>query len=144
MSSFHWAHFVVLCSWGFLVVGEIILELWGRRDPSRYSSVADIHRWIDLRLEVPLLMGVLLTGGALLTQTPLDGELMLKIAAGLGAVMVNVACVSVVLRRSAEAAKDPASAKVESLTRRVFHTVYIGVPLGFIALGIGAHRLGWF
>jgi len=68
--------------------------------------MARFHYYLDIVLEAPLLLGVVLTGTVLLLQTQPDAALWVKVAAGLGAVVSNVVCVVVVIRRDRAAVRD--------------------------------------
>ena len=99
MSGMHLVHFVVLVAWGLVVVVEAALELGARTDPQR-RRVARLHYWIDLLVEIPLLLAVLATGTILLfgawPPSPLLG---LKIGLALIAIGINGYCaIHVILR----------------------------------------------
>lgn len=65
--------------------------------------LADLHKRVDLFIEIPAFVIVLITGLAMLVGTAGGGLLHAKIAAGLVAVAANVYCVWLVFRRSAAA-----------------------------------------
>src|SRR3990172_4422288 len=116
MSGLQLAHFFTLALWGGLVAGEMVMEIVSRRDEALGKAAAKFHYWFDLCVEGPLLMGVLVTGGLLLRGRELDTLLVVKVAAGLGAVLANLYCVGVVIRR----ARTQSEPERMRLTTRVF------------------------
>jgi drug/metabolite transporter (DMT)-like permease len=97
---------------------------------------------IDLFVELPLLIGVVITGAVLLLKTPaIDASLWAKVLLGLGAVALNVGCAFAVIlrRRTGKKGGDPSL-----LTRLVFGSAGLGVPLALIALYLGGERGGWW
>lgn len=142
MSNFHIAHLMALSAWGGLVLGEVTMELAGRRDEALQRAVARFHHAIDMWAEAPLLLLVLLTGGLLLfMRQNVDAWLVVKVALGLTAVAANGACFLLVVRRGRAAAGPTAVLDVRS--RRIYATVVVGVPAGLAALVLGALRAGW-
>ncbi|MEW6777258.1 MAG: hypothetical protein AB1405_13255 [Bdellovibrionota bacterium] len=140
MTGLHILHFLFLCFWGGVVFAESAMELVARKRPEFVPAVARFHYWIDLCIEGPLLVAVLVTGGLLLRGRPMDGLLLAKIAAGLTAVAVNLYCVVIVVKR-AGAAADPSHSI--ALGRQVILSAVVGVPFGLAALYLGALRAGW-
>ena len=65
--------------------------------------LADLHKRVDLFIEIPAFVIVLITGLAMLGATAGGGLLHAKVTAGLVAVAANVYCVWLVFRRSAAA-----------------------------------------
>lgn len=100
MTGAHLAHLVVLVTWGLVVIIEAVLELRARTDLQR-RQIARLHYWIDLLVEIPLLLAVLATGVILVFGAwPPRPLLTLKIGFALVAVGVNGYCaVHVVLRQ---------------------------------------------
>jgi hypothetical protein len=136
MSGLHVAHLFVLGLWGGLVLAELVIEV-GARTADELRTAAELHYRLDLLLEVPLLLSILATGGALVARTPLDRLLIVKIVAALVAIALNLFCVGLVVARR-RAADDPA--RLERLSRAVRWTA-VGVPFGLAALVLGLLRL---
>lgn len=140
MTGLHVCHLLYLSLWGGLVAGESVMEIYGRKHPEFQQAVARFHLWMDLCVEIPLLVAVLMTGGLLLQQRALDTQLLIKVLAGMGALAANIYCVTVVIRRTRTLAD-------EDLTRRLSGKVILsavtGVPLALVALFLGALRMGW-
>lgn len=144
MTGWHIAHIVVLSLWAGLVAAESVMELVARRASDLTVAMARFHYYLDIVLEVPLLLGVVLTGTVLLMQTQPDAALWVKVAAGLGAVASNVVCVVVVIRRNRAATSDGDVGALARLSSWVQRTAFTGVPLGLLALYLGGHRAGWW
>lgn len=90
-------HFGVLCAWAGVVAVEGVIELTDRQDA---PTATRLHYLIDVLLEGPLLLIVLVTGAALLIQGQAWSFLLaVKIGCGLVAVAANLACVGFVVVR---------------------------------------------
>jgi len=61
----HTIHLLVVGMWTGLVGAEVILE-WTCREGPAARAAAEIHYWLDLLLEAPLVLAVTVTGGILL------------------------------------------------------------------------------
>jgi hypothetical protein len=95
MDGLHVAHLILVAGWGSLVAAETVVEIVGRGD-----AAARIHYWLDLTLEIPILIGVLATGAILTWRawppSTLHG---VKIGCALFAIAVNLYCVAMVILR---------------------------------------------
>ncbi len=128
------AHLVVLSSWAGVVLAEVVVEL-AARDPASRRQTAILHYWIDLLFELPILAGVLVTGAWLtVRQWPLTPLHWVKIAAGLGAVAANLACVLLVVLRKRRLDDDEALLRHGARVRR---SALVGVPLAAVAAYVG-------
>ena len=143
-TGWHVAHLLALGVWAGLVAAELMIEVGGARQPALRGAVARLHHLIDVYVEAPVLVAVVGTGTVLLTRTAPDALLWTKVALGLGAVGANAACVVVVVRRGRAAAAGAADETVAPLTRWVFRSAFVGVPLGLAALLLGGGRVGWW
>ena len=132
MEPLHVVHLVLVSVWGGLVIAETIVELV-LRDGEAAKLGAEVHYWIDLCVEGPILLLILATGGVLLSRawppTPLH---MLKIALALTAIGVNLWCVGVVVGRRRQTEHD----KLAEYRRRVLWTG-VGIPFAVAAMYIG-------
>ena len=128
MDPMHLAHLAFLCGWGAVLVVELIVESVAR------ARAATLHFWIDVLAEIPLVIGILVTGGVLLARSwPPGGLLLIKIVSAGVAIAFNLyCCVVVVLRYRLR--RDEAA--VRRFRRRVQLSV-LGVPFGAIAAYIG-------
>jgi hypothetical protein len=140
MSSRHVAHLVLLGMWAGLVLAETVIEFGPRVRPELWPASARFHFWMDMLIEAPILIGVVVTGTLLLLRVPLDAALAVKSAAGLLAVGANAACMVVVVRR-ARPGVDAAEAR--RLSAQVVATALLGLPCALAALVLGWWRLGY-
>ena len=125
-------HFCAASAWLGVVAAESVLEQFGR-DPASRQVVAKVHAWIDILFEGPLVAVVLITGGLLLARAwPAPPMLMLKVAAGLIAVVANAICIPLVSAR----ARTTDDSRIIRLSRQVRMTG-LAIPFGILALAIG-------
>jgi hypothetical protein len=129
----HLAHLACLCGWGAVLLIELVVESIGD-DHAAWARAATLHFWIDVFAEIPLVIGILVTGGVLLLRSwPPSGLLSIKIVSAAVAIAANLyCCVVVVLRYRLR--HDPAA--VRRFRRRVQLSV-LGVPFGAVAAYIG-------
>ncbi len=141
MTGWHLAHFFVLALWAGLVLAEAVIEAALRQEP---AAAAKAHYYIDLFCELPVLVGVVITGAVLTISAPFTTLLAIKIGCGLFAVGINLWCATVVWRR--HRGMGTASARdTEHATRNVFLSIKLGLPAGLVALYLGLRlSLGLF
>ena len=93
-------HLVMLSLWGGVVATEAVIEVHPFRQRDLHAATIRFHYWIDLLVELPLVLAVIATGATLFflteTVTPL---LLVKIGLGGAAVAINLFCIVVVVRR---------------------------------------------
>ena len=93
-------HLIVLSFWGGVVATEAVIEVYPFRRPELHPSAIRFHYWIDLLVELPLVLAVTATGVALaLSVNPLSGLHVIKILFAGTAVAVNLFCIVVVVSR---------------------------------------------
>lgn len=132
-------HLFALGMWAGCVLVEVLLELVPKRTDKDALDIARYHFYIDMFIEIPLLLIILASGFYMLQSEHLTGLFLIKILLGLTAIGANVYCaVVVVLRHRAGARGDVA--RVTGLTRAVFASV-AATPAGLAALAIGLHFL---
>ncbi len=144
MTGWHLAHLFILAAWAGLVLGELVIEAVSAGDHELRRAAARFHRAIDLYIEIPLLTGVVVTGVVLMGRANLDASLWIKIACGLGAVGINIACAVAVLLRARAADAGADEPVLAGWTRWVWRSGAVGVPLGLAALVMGGTRVGWW
>lgn len=102
--------------------------------------LADLHRRVDVWIEIPVFMAVVATGWLLLPQAPVGLWILLKVALGMLAVLSNAVCVWLVFAR-ANAAHAGNWARFDRLDH-VQHKLGAVVLLAMLgALGVGFTRL---
>ena len=99
MEPFHVAHLVVLGMWLGVVMTEVLFEFAGS-DPDSLRAAARFHYIVDKFGELPILVGVLVTGTILAVRAwPLTPLHLIKIAASLIALGCALVCMLWVFRR---------------------------------------------
>jgi len=93
-------HLIVLSMWGGVVATEAVIEVFPFRKQELHAATIRFHYWIDLLVELPLVLAVVVTGGLLLYLTdPLTPLHLVKLGFGGATVFVNLFCIVVVVRR---------------------------------------------
>ena len=99
MEPFHLAHMIALAMWLGVVITEVLFE-FAASDADSLRAAARFHYNVDKFGELPILLGVLITGTILAVRAwPLTPLHVLKIAASLIAVGASLLCVRWVFQR---------------------------------------------
>jgi len=137
-------HLVCLSLWGGVVATEAVIELYSFRQREMHPVAIRLHFWIDLWVELPLLLAVAGTGVVLAAMAwPLSTTHLIKIGCGAGAIAANLVCVVLVLRRGRQLKAGASDAELWRTTRRIVGCAAAGLPLAATAavLGLGlAHE----
>ena len=128
-------HIVAASAWFGLVAAETAIELSAKERVTR-RFVAGVHKVIDLYVEGPLVAITLLTGSLLLMRLwpHTSALLLIKIVAGLVAVVSNIVCIRWVVRRANTDDDD----EFVKFGRKITITGYT-IPFGVAALAIGLY-----
>lgn len=131
MDAAHLIHLMLVCTWGGLVLAEVVLEGMATEAVSQRAA-ARLHFLMDAVLEAPLLLGVVASGAWLAWRGwPLSGLHLVKIGLALLAITANLICMRwVVLRRHAQ---GNALARLSASIR----WTGVGIPVGTAALVLG-------
>lgn len=135
--NLHLLHLISVAAWIGVIGAELVLELLPLRRPDLQAATAVFHYYIDLCVELPLLLAILATGALLLIGSPIDARLAIKLAGAAVALAANFACIVVVVRRH----RGPQS-EIKRRTMLIYTTVGVGVPGGVVALYIGLGYVG--
>jgi hypothetical protein len=93
-------HLIMLSLWGGVVATEAVVEVYPFRKRELHDAAIRFHYWIDLLVELPLVLAVIATGAMLFFLTdPLTPLHYLKVVFGGAAVAVNLFCIVVVVKR---------------------------------------------
>jgi len=130
------AHLALVALWVGAVMVESTVEALGERGDLEISAVARIHQMADRFIEVPALIGIIITGLALWARTGWSPDLAPKVAFGAVAVVANFVCVVLVERR-ARGIGDPRRATVMLFA---FGPVIVPCALAAVYLGGGSAR----
>jgi len=100
-------HLVMLSLWGGVVATEAVIEVYPFRKRELHAATIRFHYWIDLLVELPLVLAVIATGSALFFLTdPVTPLHLVKIGLGGCAVAVNLFCIVVVVKRGRRLERD--------------------------------------
>jgi hypothetical protein len=130
-------HLVVLSLWGGVVATEAVIEIAPFRWPDLHPATIRMHYWIDLLVELPLVIAVVATGITLLVLADEITTLhLVKVAFAAGAVAVNLFCIAVVLRRARrlDTAEPAASWRA---SRTVLACFAVGLACAAVAATLG-------
>lgn len=126
-------HLGFLGVWLVLVVIETFLEFRSSRQENALKASLS-HFWIDVSAEVPLVVGVLVTGALLLEKMPYIPLLFkIKVALALIAIAFNLTCFVFVVQRY----KNRNNPQLFALYNKRVRLTWVGVPFGLAALYIG-------
>jgi hypothetical protein len=115
------------------VLAEAAVELVPMDDAER-DHAARVHFWIDVLIELPLIAAVLTTGAVLMSLSwPPSPLLVLKVAAGLVALGLNIFCAVMVVLRYVH----PHDAAVVLRYASRVRWSGVGVPFALVAAYIG-------
>jgi hypothetical protein len=132
-------HLIFAGVWLGCVLTEALFEraLLGKGH-TQEAILGALHKKVDIFVEIPALMLVLITGGMMLHTAPQSTLLFTKIGFGVVALLANLYCVWLVFKRSAYASEGDwvAFSRIDHIQHRVGAIVLIGI-LG--ALGIGLY-----
>jgi hypothetical protein len=132
-------HLIMLSLWGGVVATEAVIELLPFRRRELHAAAIRFHYWIDLLVELPLVLAVIVTGTVLaLSIGELSGLHVIKIVLGATAVAVNLFCIVVVVRRGRRLDLDDAPEPLWRASRIVLACFAIG-----LLAAAGAATLGF-
>ena len=128
-------HVLAAGLWLGCVLTEVFFERALAAPPTR-EALATLHYRVDLFIELPVFLIVLLTGGAMLHTAQPTPALHVMMGFGLIAILANVYCVWLVIRRRKYAlAGDTAGyERADHLQHKVGAVVLLGILL---AMGAG-------
>ncbi len=141
MSTLAVLHVLSIALWGGVIACEVFLETYKVRSADQEKMAADLHYRIDLFVEAPLILAVLVTGALLLDQATWSTLLAIKVAAALVVIGANAVCVAIVVQRYLAlrgATDEDALSSFAIQTRRINL-----IGLIFIPMGIAVFALGW-
>lgn len=129
-------HIVFVGIWLGCVLTEALFEraLLGQGRVQELILVG-LHKRVDLFIEIPAFLIVLITGGLMLAGTNPSPALYTKIAFALTAIVANIYCVWIVFRRAKAAAAGEweTFSTLDHLQHKVGAVVLMGI---LVALGI--------
>lgn len=133
-------HIAAIAFWIGVVGAEFVIERSRADNKPHGFAVAHNHFWIDVCLEIPVVLLVLATGLLLLRDTPMTPLLAVKVAAGGFAAVANLVCIVPVTRRRRAAMKD-ALAEVIRQSKVIDRISALAIPASAVAMLIGLYLL---
>jgi hypothetical protein len=140
-------HLIMLSMWGGVVATEAVIEVFPFRQRELHAATIRFHYWIDLLVELPLVLAVIATGATLFFLTdPVTPLHLVKIGLGGAAVAVNLFCIVVVVKRGRRLADDIEEEGLWRASRTVLACFAVGLlcAAGAAVLGFrfALERLG--
>jgi hypothetical protein len=131
-------HLIVLSMWGGVVATEAVIEIYPFRTRDLAEATSRFHYWIDLLVELPLVVAVAATGitAACLTDH-LTGTHIVKIASAGAAIAVNLFCIAVVLRRERQRRAGAPPERLRRASRIVLACFALGLACAAAAATLG-------
>lgn len=142
MTTLQAFHLVFIALWGGVLACEGLMEFLPVKTALEGKQIAKLHYRIDLLLEAPLLLAILITGVLLLGDVQWSALLVVKVVAALVLIAANAACIAVVVKRYrdlAGAGDDRAFAVFASQTRRIHRIIFTFTPLGLLVFALGLY-----
>jgi ABC-type Co2+ transport system permease subunit len=129
-------HLVALGIWLGCILTEAAFEHTLPKDEAFERAVARLHVLVDVWIETPAFVIVLVTGALMFADSPGDTTFQIKVALGLVAVATNVWCVWLVFRRRSlfERGERSAALVVDNLQHKA-GGVLLAVILAALAIG---------
>lgn len=135
-------HLLFIGTWFGCVLVETVLEVSAYKNPNLKNTVAKFHYWIDIFVEMPAFMGVLVTGLLMLDFSKMSALYAVKITTGLIPIIINIYCfIAVILRVRAVDAGNKDEADKNS--KRIYWA-FTGIPVALAAFVIGLHYAGLY
>ena len=139
MSVTLFLHIFFVGLWFGCAIIEGILEFMRRRDSSLQYAVAKFHYCIDIFVEVPAILTILVTGFLLLDTSEMSALRLIKVICGFLAILATMLTVVIIFRR--RYAVDADNRAAVNKNDKLFDIIAYAIvaPLLNIALGIGLY-----
>jgi len=132
-------HLIMLSLWGGVVATEAVIEVYPFRRRELHPAAIRFHYWIDLLVELPLVLAVVATGTALaFSIDELSGLHVIKILLGAIAVAITLFCIVVVVWRVGRLNRGDADEPLWRASRVVLVCFVVG-----LLAAAGAATLGF-
>lgn len=131
-------HLIMLSLWGGVVATEAVIEVYPLRRRELHAATIRLHFWIDLLVELPLVLAVVATGATLLYLTdPITRLHLVKVGFAGAAVAVNVYCIAVVVRRARRFERSGDDGPLWRASRIVLACFAVGMLCAAVAATLG-------
>ena len=124
--------------WGGVVATEAVIEIRSYVRREFEEATSRVHYWIDLLVELPLVLAVVATGVAslCLVEEP-TGRHALKLVFAGAAIAVNLVCIFIVLRRDRNRAAGSPPERLRRASRAVLACFVVGLLGAAVAAVLG-------
>lgn len=130
-------HLTFLSIWAVVIIIETILELAPFKNGTLLEHTINRHYKIDIYIELPLIILVILSGMALLLSIPHVTTLhVVKLAFAGVAVGAGLACINLVIKRKRILDNNEPAEKLMIVSRKILKCG-IGIIAGLITAAIG-------
>jgi hypothetical protein len=131
-------HLMALSLWGGVVATEAVIEIYPFRHREAHAATIRLHYWIDLLVEAPLVLAVVVTGVSLLVLAdPITPLHLVKVGFAGAAVAVNVFCIAVVVRRGRRLDRGAPDGQLWWASRVVLACFAVGLACAGVAAALG-------
>jgi len=131
------AHLVLLSIWGGIVVTEGVLELLPFLKKDLLKPTVIFHYYIDIMLELPIILLVLTTGIINLFFVPITSLQVIKVSAAAVAITANLYCIVLVIGRYRSLQAGAANRILAEKHQRILRCAAIGLPFAAVAAVLG-------
>jgi hypothetical protein len=132
------AHLIMLSMWGGIVATEAVIEIYGFRRRDFAGAASRFHYWIDLLVELPVVLAVLGTGITVACLVDHITRLhLVKIGFAGVAVGTNLFCIAVVLRRDRRQETGASPSHLRTASRVVLVCFAVGLLFAAVAAVLG-------
>jgi len=131
-------HLIMLSMWGGVVATEAVIEIYPFRTHDLAEATIRLHFWIDLLVELPLVLAVVATGiASVCLSEQITGMHVVKIAFAGAAVGVNLFCIVVVLRRDRQRRAGATPERLRRASQVVLACFAVGLACAAVAAVLG-------
>jgi len=131
------AHLILLSIWGGIVVTEGVLELLPFLKKDLLKPTVIFHYYIDILLELPVIILVIATGIINLFFVPLTTLQLIKVGAAAVAITANLYCIVLVISRYRDLRTGAINKILIEKHQKIIKCAAIGLPFAAAAAILG-------
>jgi putative copper export protein len=133
-------HLIFVAFWFGVMAAETIIELYSKKRRELHTSTVRFHYWIDLLVELPVVLGVLILGIILVIMVKEITILhIVKICLGLVAIGINLFCIYVVVKRMNMLKNEEKEDNLWNSSKMVERLGKVGIPIGVVVAVLGLY-----
>ncbi len=131
-------HIIFIGLWCGVIAAESVMEISSYRRSVYQEHTARMHYWIDVLIEMPIVLSVAVTGSVLVwIRWPLTGWHFIKIGCACIAIAANLLCIKWVINRYKETKHATSKKALVWYTTRIFSIAIVGGFFGIISAILG-------